>query len=190
MLEKLINSVSEWFLKHLSPKYLLMVIFLTSCILFAPDQYLQFFGLAAIPNPYRAVTSLFFLGSSFLVVSWVVSYFGKPIIQAYQENRRLKKCFEHLGMDEILCLQGFCETGNTSVRLDPNEGAVQRLIQQKIIFVSGRILGMDDCCAHSLTKYAAPFLERYRFQKLLDKITKRQLEARQESIDDRSTQKP
>lgn len=106
-------------------------------------------------------------------------------------KKEIEEYLENLSRDEIAILSRYAE-GNYNSRELSADGVVQGLIDKKILYrTSGTTYGSSYGSADfNITKYAAPYLRKERFQQILVRITKREQEARQASIDAQSSQKP
>ena len=132
-------AVIQWIERHLSPQRLsIITVALTAILLFAPGQFLKYFGLDAFAQSHRGIISLFFGGSLILLVSYPVSVawnLGKKALQDYRYQRQIKKYFESLGSDEIAILLQYAESGKSSIRFSRTNGCVRGLVDKRILYI-------------------------------------------------------
>jgi hypothetical protein len=128
--------------------------------------------------------------SGLMLVISAGEHFGEPIVKRYRAKRRIETYFRTLSIEEITILQKYAESGKKTLRFRFDLGAVQNLVNAGILYRSGPLISRLDGQDCTVTSLAWPHMQRERFQKHLDRLTARQIKARQASIDERSNQKP
>ena len=135
---------------------------LCALLVFAPQHYLARFGLDTISLKYRGLFTLGILAFSFLLLTHIF----EPSWERHKERKRIKAGLNSLGMDELLILQKYVDSGRNSMQLSPMNGSVQRLANCKILYRSTE-LGTPYGFGYSVAPLALPYLTRKKFQKLL-----------------------
>jgi len=145
-----------------------MFVLIFGLLLFVPPQYLKYFGLdswAIHGRPYWAVGMLM---SSFLFIVSMGEQFGKPWLAQRRTIHTLEQYLVTLGRDEVAILSRYADTGTKTQYFHPANGAVNNLVQHRILYQSAGIYSKLKGLAYSLTPQAIPYiLDRKRFQKLL-----------------------
>jgi amino acid transporter len=119
----------------------------------------------------------------------VIDVLASPRLLKRKTAKRINQYLEYLPIDEIQVLQQYSD-GRKSNDFYPYQSGVQNLVKEGILYCSYDPRGSGGMGIYTITSEASSFLRRGEFQKILDRITKRDQEARQASIDDRSSQKP
>jgi hypothetical protein len=108
-----LKVVFEWFKP--TWKTLVVLVLLSALALFLPGRWLAAIGVAIWVTEHRVLEwGIFGFCSLMLIVSGIESV-GKPGLERYRERKRIKNCLENLGMDELLILQKYVNTGKNSV---------------------------------------------------------------------------
>jgi hypothetical protein len=145
-----------------------MFVFVCSVFLFVPLRYLKYFGLDAWATHYRPYFGVVFLASSFLLLVSIGQHISKTVVVRRVEKRRVENYLKSLSRDEVLILQRYSESGTKTQYFHPANGAVNNLVQHRILYQSAGIYSVLKGLAYSLMPVAVPFvLNRNRFQKLI-----------------------
>lgn len=132
--------------------------------------------------PWLVVTCAFCgLILLFTMMDVVVS----PRMQKHKTAKRIEQYLEYLPIDEIQVLQQYSD-GRKSSDFYPYQSGVQNLVKEGILYCSYDPRGSGGMHIYTVTSEASPFLRRGEFQKILDRITKRDQKTRQASIDAQS----
>jgi hypothetical protein len=105
-------------------------------------------------------------------------------------EKEIETYFENLSRDEIGKLQQYADGNYTTQYFWPSDGIVQGLVHKGILYCSASTPGGRGRLAYNVTPLAAPYLKKHTFQEILSRITKRESEVRQASIDGQSNSKP
>jgi hypothetical protein len=78
---------------------------------------------------------------------------GSPIVQRYKIARHIKQYLETLTADERLILQQYSDSRKTHW-FRPNDGVVQHLIREEILYCSSDLPDGGGFCSYTLTSAA------------------------------------
>ena len=78
---------------------------------------------------------------------------GSPIIQRHKKSRHIKQYLETLTADELSVLKYYSESRKTHW-FKPNDGVVQNLIKEGILYCSSELPDGGGCCAYTLPRDA------------------------------------
>ena len=168
MFEKIYNTIAQWILKHLSPVYLSLFVLVCAVFVFAPLKYLKYFGLDIWAIHYRPHFAVGFLAFTFLLLASIGQWLSKTVIARRVEKRRVENYLKALSRDEVLILSRYSESGTKTQYFHPANGAVNNLVQHRILYQSAGMYNKLKGLAYSLMPVAVPnVLNRDRFQKLV-----------------------
>ena len=121
----------------LSPKYLIPIFLASGFLLFSPPQYSETLGLDKLIILYRSWIGLVFLLSSTLLFSHAISQIWSWVTKKYGAKKRLislKKRLGNLTVEEKKILNAYISNQTRTQVLDLENGIVNGLIQEGIIY--------------------------------------------------------
>jgi hypothetical protein len=145
-----------------------MFVFVCAIFLFVPLRYLKYFGLDVWAIHYRPHFAVGMLASSFLLAVSVGQHLSTTVVARQVEKRRIENYLRALSRDEVSILQMYSNSGTKTQYFHPANGAVNNLVQHRILYQSAGMYSRLKGLAYSLMPVAVPYiLDRNRFQKLV-----------------------
>jgi Super-infection exclusion protein B len=145
-----------------------MFVFICTIFLFTPLKYLKYFGLDVWAIHYRPYFAVGFLAFFFLLVASIGQWLSKTVVARRVEKRRIENYLKGLSRDEVLILLRYSESGTKTQYFHPANGAVNNLVQNRILYQSAGMYSKLKGLAYSLRPVVVPYvLNRDRFQKLI-----------------------
>lgn len=148
-------------LLKLAPRYLIAVAIVSGVLLFLPDTWLQWIGVNTFATAYRQWLGLTFLISAVLWgVSAIASCWGwvagKLFRRRVRKNIAQKLC--SLTEDEKQILRYYYAKGTRANVLKVDDGVVQGLVANCIIYRSASVGNMLEGFAHNITDAAWDYI--------------------------------
>ena len=137
----------DWLTQHVSPRYSAVVTLGTGFLLFAPPRWLASFRLDSFAQAQRSWIALAFLFSGLFTASFLITVgwnYSKRLVDRYRGRKALRQAFESLGIDQLMILQRYVESGKIAIAFELRDAAVQDSVHRKILYrprqqLSGRI---------------------------------------------------
>jgi hypothetical protein len=170
-MEKFFSALVKWIGDHLSPIYLFPLAAISGFLVFAPINWLAYFGLEQLARSYRGIFSIAFFAATILLMGHAASAAGqklKKVLSVRKLRRFVRTNLENLGVDEVSVLQQYAESQKASIHFSPANGAVQGLIDKAILYRPSQQMRPDGYVAHNLTSEARKYMRHDRFQEILD----------------------
>ncbi|TDQ37002.1 superinfection exclusion B family protein [Thiopseudomonas denitrificans] len=149
------------FLK-LAPRYLIAVALIAGALLFLPDAWLQRIGINAFAETHRQWLGLTFLVSATL---WGVSAIGACWVWILERiferrvRRHIVKKLSSLNEDEKQILRYYFAKETRANMLKINDGVVQGLVANRIIYRSASTGSLVEGFAHNITDVAWDYIQ-------------------------------
>jgi hypothetical protein len=121
----------DWLTQHVSPRYSAVVTLGTGFLLFAPPRWLAFFRLDSFAQAQRPWIALAFLFSGLFTASFLITVgwnYSKRFVDGYRGRNALRQAFESLGIDQLMILQRYVESGKIAIPFELRVAAVQDLV--------------------------------------------------------------
>jgi|SRR5208283_168473 len=171
-----ITAFVNWIGKF-TPRYAVVLVILTTLLLFAPTHFLAVFGVTGFAHSYRGYIALVFAFCLFLTATYPAEHGWKLLSAAFgrrKAKRNLERSFESLGRDQIAILAQYVESGKNSIHFSPANGAVRDLVYRGILYVPEQQMNGLGQFAYNVTPQAVGFLQYRKFQDMLDQRTARE----------------
>ncbi|MDA0988382.1 MAG: superinfection exclusion B family protein [Chloroflexi bacterium] len=161
-----IGKIIEWL--KLSTQQLLWLLLFSSIVLglliFASDSALAALGLSGLRADYRTLIGLLgILSFSGLIVTVgkSASQFAKSEIVQRQNLKRRQERLRNLTPPERTILRKYIEENTRTQYLSINDGVVQGLIAETILYQSSRVSVWELAFAHNVQPWAWDYLNRH-----------------------------
>lgn len=141
----------------LAPKYLIAISVVLGFLLFAPAEFMQWFGVADVAKDYRQWFGLGFLAfTTLLVVSLAQGTYAvvRNWIGKLRFKRKLRKRLTRLTEDEKQILRFYVAKQTRSNTLRPTDGVVQGLAGARIIFRAATMGNLVEGFAYNINEIA------------------------------------
>jgi hypothetical protein len=156
----LVKSLLE-FLK-LTPRYLTAIGLVAGLILFGSDDFRETLGLTQFAKDYRFILGILFLGSIVLLLVAVggggFAYIQKVWWKRKSHNRIIKR-LHRLTEDEKQILRFYIAENTRANTLRVDDGVVQELVAERIIYRSAQLGNMLEGFAHNISDVAWDYLQ-------------------------------
>jgi hypothetical protein len=151
------------FLK-LTPRYLTAIGLVAGLILFGGDKFRANLGLAEFAQHYRFVLGLLFL-SSIVLLLIAIGGGGIGRLSRWWHNRkafqRITQRLHRLNEDEKQILRYYIAENTKANTLRVDDGVVQELVAEGIIYRSTSLGNMLEGFAHNISDFAWDYLQLY-----------------------------
>ncbi|MDM0118904.1 superinfection exclusion B family protein [Variovorax arabinosiphilus] len=137
----------------LAPRYLAPVGMVAGLLLFLPEQYLQVLGITQLAEDYRPILGLTFLFCLAVVAIAVLKFIASGPLSLYYRWRRkryLKDRLSRLTEDEKQILRFYISKQTRTNVLRVDDGVVQGLVADRIIFRSANMGNVIEGFAHNI----------------------------------------
>jgi len=164
-----IEAVLKWIDSHFSFRYFVMFFILSIAFLFGVNPLLAALGLPPIPVGYRVVAASLSIitGAGALFFSFERGCVeAKKFWQIRQTKEQIRRHFEHLPFDQVEVLRQYTGSGKSTVKFQPDNGAVRDLVRRGVLYPSSNQGTLFDGFPYTITPIAEDFLRREEFQKL------------------------
>ena len=151
------------FLK-LTPRYLTAIGLVAGAILFGSDEFRETLGITQFAQDYRAILGIFFLSS---IVLLLIALGGGGIgrVRRWWRKRkafqRVTKRLHRLTEDEKQILRYYVAKNTRSNTLRVDDGIVQELVAEGIIYRSTSMGNMLEGFSHNISDVAWDYLHVY-----------------------------
>lgn len=155
MLAEIFKSTID--LLKLAPRYLIAITLITGALLFIPGRWLEHIGLQEFASNYRQ-----WLGFGFLVslILWLVSI-ATTIWEwiagmrfRHSVNKRVIQKLSNLTEDEKQILRYYIAKNTRANMLKVDDGVVQGLVRDRIIYRSASMGNLIEGFAHNISNSA------------------------------------
>jgi hypothetical protein len=134
---ELLKPVLEWAAKHLSWRWVFAVCSTAAILLFLPHAYLVRFGLLEFNQKYKVWLSLTFLVTFIFLFTYPLALVQEMTMRSVHRvaglNQR-KERLHTLSVDEKVILRRFVHARGCVLNLDAQDGAVNVLRNDELIF--------------------------------------------------------
>jgi hypothetical protein len=159
MFSELGKSILE--LLKLAPRYMISIAIVCGVLLFLPKEALDQIGLLKFSQDYRQWLGFGFLASTTLwsvaMASMAWSWFGKTIRRKSIQKRIIKK-LNSLTEDEKQILRYYISKNTRANMLKIDDGVVQELAAEGIIYRSASMGNIIEGFAHNISDIAWDYL--------------------------------
>jgi hypothetical protein len=148
------------FLK-LTPRYLMAIGLVAGMVLFGSNQFRETLGLTKFSQDYRSVLGIAFLSSIVLLVVAIAGSGWNWIQREWMKRKafqRLTKRLNALTEDEKQILRHYVKFNTRSNCLRIDDGVVQGLVNNRIIFRSTTVGSMVDGFPHNISEATWDYL--------------------------------
>ncbi len=170
MLAEIGNLILECL--KLAPRYIIAIGLVAGMILFGPDNLIKKCGLAEFAQNYRSVLGIAFLGSIALgcigTCRWIFSQI-QSLIWDRKVREHITKRLHSLTEDEKQILRYYIVKQTRANTLRADDGVVQGLVSDHIIYMSASLGSLVEGFAHNINDIAWDYLNEHR--ELLDGST-------------------
>jgi Super-infection exclusion protein B len=148
------------FIKSSSSIKVTIAVFLVSgfCLAF-PFTSREQIGIAMWVYTWRPWLFVACLFSGVISVLTAAQYFGAPVLSKRRTKRRIERYCETLSIDEIPILLQYSD-GKKTYWFYPNDGAVQHLVQQGILYCTSNARYPGEVCGYTITNDAEPYVRK------------------------------
>jgi hypothetical protein len=150
-------------LLKLAPRYLIAIGIAAAFLLFGSDQFLTSLGLKKFTEDYRAWLGLAFVSTVSLFVIYlageVISYFGRKI-RKRKLRTNLEERLQKMTEDEKQIIRFYFAKNTRSNVLRIDDGVVQGLVVDGVIFRSASLGNMVEGFAHNISDFAWDYIHR------------------------------
>lgn len=144
------------FLK-LAPRYLISVAIVSAALLFFPGSWLERIGLQGFAEEYRQWLGFVFLVSATLWVVAIAAAVWKAIASKFFRRSVRKHVIHRLSSlteDEKQILRYYLAQNTRANMLKVDDGVVQGLVSDRIIYRSASMGSLVEGFAHNITNFA------------------------------------
>jgi hypothetical protein len=155
------SKLSEWL--KLSPKYLFPISLVTGFGLFAPVNILEIFGITSLVAQIRPYLGVVFLLATALLITNLFTSLYVRVRNKHQATENLKTMQERLHSltgDEKYILQHFISNQTRTQYLPMDDGVVNGLELEKIIFKASMVGQLDEW-AYNIQPWAWKYLNNH-----------------------------
>lgn len=161
MLTDITKTLLE-FLK-LAPRYLISVALVCGTLLFSPNEWLQRIGVSSFTQAYRQWLGLTFLISSILwgvaIAVWGYRWVGRKVFRRNVKQQIIRR-LNTLTEDEKQILRYYFANNTRANTLRMDDGVVQGLATDHIIYRSASMGNLIDGFAHNINDFAWEYIHK------------------------------
>ncbi len=148
----------------LAPRYLIAVGLVAGLILFGGTEFQETLGFSQFAKDQRAILGILFLSSVILLliaiggggIDWIKRFWRKRVF-----HKGIMKRLQRLTEDEKQILRYYIAKDTRSNMLSIEDGVVQGLVSDRIIYRSASLGNMHEGFAHNISTFAWDYLHVY-----------------------------